>query len=86
MDNDYAPYTLKLLTANPLLLEISKNINWLSGYDVIQHTYFGCDGENAITLNDDCFYVCGNLKCFIYESLFFKPYKFNNKKFSFFIF
>lgn len=79
--NDSAPYTLKLLTANPLLLDISKNINWLSGYEVIQQTYFGCEGENAITLNDDCFYVCGSLKCLISESLFFNPYKFNRRKF-----
>jgi len=31
IDIDYVPSTLKLLTANPLLLLISKNISWLSG-------------------------------------------------------
>jgi len=47
----------------------------------MQHAYLGCDGENAIILNEDCFYVCGNLKCLISVSLFFKPYKLSNKKF-----
>lgn len=47
----------------------------------MQHKYFGCDGENAISLNDDCFYVWGSLKCFIYESRVLSPYKLSNKKF-----
>jgi hypothetical protein len=75
-----------LLTAKPLLRLISKNISWLSGSEVIQHAYFGCDGENAIILKEDCFSVWGNLKCLISESLFFKPYKLRSRKFSFFIF
>ncbi len=68
-----APYTVKLLIANPLLLEMSKNISWLCGYDVIQQMYFGWEGLNAISLNDDCFYVWGSLKCFISVSLVFNP-------------
>lgn len=50
-----APITGKLLTAKPLLLEISKKINWFSGSPVKQHAYFGCDGAKAIILNVDCF-------------------------------
>lgn len=64
-----APITGKLLTASPLLLDMSKKINWFSGSPVRQQAYFGCDGANAIILNVDCFSVCGNLKCLIYESL-----------------
>lgn len=57
IDNESAPYTLKSLTARPLLREMSRNISWLSGSHVMQHTYFGCEGENVITLKEDCFYV-----------------------------
>ena len=62
---DEAPITGKLLTAKPLLLEISKKINRFYGSPVKQHAYFGCEGANAIILNVDCFYVCGSLKCLI---------------------
>lgn len=55
MDILYALSTLKLLTANPLLLDTSKNINWKSGYPVKQQAYLGCEGEKAIALNVDCF-------------------------------
>lgn len=55
IDIESVPYTLKLLTANPLLRLISKNISWLSGSEVMQHAYLGCDGEKAIILKDDCF-------------------------------
>jgi hypothetical protein len=84
--SEEAPTTEKLLTASPLLLEMSKNISWLSGSPVRQQAYLGCEGANAIILKVDCFYVCGNLKCLIYESLVFSPYKFNKMKLSFFIF
>lgn len=55
IDNESAPSTVKLLTASPLLLDISKNMSWLWGSEVIQQRYLGWEGENAISLNDDCF-------------------------------
>lgn len=67
------PSTLKLLTASPLLLLISKNISWLSGSAVMQQAYLGWEGEKVIILNVDCLSVWGNLKCFISESLFLSP-------------
>jgi hypothetical protein len=47
----------------------------------MQQAYLGCEGENAIILKDDCFSVCGSLKCLISESLFLSPYKLRSKKF-----
>ena len=81
IDSDSAPSTLKLLTAKPLLREISKNMSWLSGSHVIQHTYLGWEGEKAIILKEDCFYVWGSLKCLISESLVLRPYKLRSRKF-----
>lgn len=63
--NEEAPVTEKLLTARPLLLEMSKNISWFSGSPVRQQAYLGCDGAKAMILKVDCFSVCGNLKCLI---------------------
>jgi hypothetical protein len=57
IEMDSVPYTLKLLTASPLLLEISKNMSWLSGSAVMQQAYFGCEGEKAIILKVDCLSV-----------------------------
>lgn len=73
MEIESVPSTLKLLTARPRLLEMSKNINWLSGSAVMQQAYLGWDGEKAIILKVDCLSVWGNLKCFISESLFLRP-------------
>lgn len=81
IESESAPSTVKLLTARPLLLEISKNISWLWGSDVMQQRYFGWEGEKAINLKEDCFYVWGSLKCLISESLVLSPYKLSNKKF-----
>lgn len=81
IDKESAPSTVKLLIARPRLREMSKYINWLWGYAVIQQRYFGWDGEKAISLNDDCFYVWGSLKCLIYVSLVLSPYKLRSRKF-----
>ena len=59
------PSTLKLLTASPRLREMSRNISWLSGSEVMQQAYFGWEGENVIILKVDCLSVWGSLKCFI---------------------
>lgn len=52
---EVAPTTAKLLTANPRLRDISKNINWFSGSPVRQHAYFDWEGANAMILKVDCF-------------------------------
>lgn len=81
MESESAPSTVKLLMASPRLRDMSKYISWLWGYEVIQQRYLGWEGENAMSLKDDCFSVCGSLKCLIYVSLVLSPYKLRSKKF-----
>lgn len=68
-----APMTGKLLTARPLLLDMSRNMSWFSGSPVRQHAYLGCEGAKAIILKVDCFSDWGSLKCLISESRVFNP-------------